>query len=105
ADPAPDPPASTSAPRLVVFGASADHATNVTGYLFEVFAAGADPWTATPVAASNLGKPSPDSNNEITVDRAAFFSELAGGDYVATVTAVGPNGLTRSGGVSVSFER
>jgi len=103
AAPAPAPPASTSAPRLVVFGASADHATNVTGYLFEVFAAGADPWTATPLAASNLGKPSPAWNNEITVDRAAFFSALAGGDYVATVTAVGPNGRTRSG--SVSFER
>jgi len=88
-----------------VFGASADHGTNVTSYVFEVFAAGADPWTATPLAASNLGKPSPAWNNEIMVDRAAFFSELAGGDYVATVTAVGPNGRTRSGSVSVSVER
>jgi hypothetical protein len=103
AGPAPAPAASTSAPRLVVFGASADHATNVTGYTFEVFAAGADPWTAAPLASSDLGKPSPDSNNEITVDRAAFFSALTSGDYLATVTAVGPNGRTRSS--SVSFAR
>ena len=96
-------PLGSTAPRLVVFGASADHATNVTGYLFEVFASGADPWTAAPLAASTLGKPSPDANHEITVDRAAFFSALASGDYVATVTAVGPNGRTRSG--SVSFVR
>ena len=53
----------------VVFTASADHATNVTSYVFEVFAAGANPATATPIASSDLGKPTPAANNEITVDR------------------------------------
>ena len=59
----------TTAPRLVVFTASTDHATNVTSYLLEVFAAGANPNTATPVATSDLGKPTPAANGDITVDR------------------------------------
>jgi regulation of enolase protein 1 (concanavalin A-like superfamily) len=95
--------AATSAPRLVVFTASADHATNVTSYFFEVFAAGANPATATAIASSDLGKPTPAANNEITVDRSALFSGLAPGNYVATVTAVGPGGRTRS--TPVTFTR
>ena len=93
----------TSPPRLVVFGASTDHATNVTSYLLEVFASGANPNTATPVATSNLGKPAPAANNEITVDRATFFSGLAPGSYIATVSAIGPTGKTRS--AAVTFTR
>lgn len=87
-------------PRLVVFGASTDHATNVTSYLLEIFASGANPSTATPVATSNLGKPAPAANNDITVDRATFFSGLAPGSYIATVSAIGPGGRTRSAGVT-----
>jgi hypothetical protein len=90
----------STAPRLVVFTASSDHATNVTSYLLEVFVAGANPNTATPVATSNLGKPTPASNNDITVDRAAFFSALPSGNYLATVSAIGPGGRTRSAGVT-----
>jgi hypothetical protein len=90
-------------PRYVVFTASTNHATAVTNYVFDVFASGANPATATPVATSDLGKPTPASNNDITVDRAAFFSGLAPGNYVATVTAVGPGGRTRS--TSVTFTR
>ncbi len=93
----------STAPRLVVFTASTDHATNVTSYLLEVFAAGANPNTATPVATSNLGKPTPAANGDITVDRAAFFSGLASGSYVTTVSAIGPGGMTRS--ASVTFTR
>jgi hypothetical protein len=84
----------------VVFTASTDHATTVTSYLLEVFAAGANPSTATPAATSNLGKPTPASNGDITVDRAAFFSGLPPGSYLATVTAIGLGGLTRSAGVT-----
>jgi regulation of enolase protein 1 (concanavalin A-like superfamily) len=91
---------SSTAPRLVVFTASTDHATTVTSYLLEVFAAGANPSTATPAATSNLGKPTPASNGDITVDRAAFFSGLPPGSYLATVTAIGLGGLTRSAGVT-----
>ena len=90
----------TTPPKSVVFGASADHATNVTSYLLEVFAANANPGTAAPVATSDLGKPTPAANNDITVDRSAFFSALASGTYVATVSAIGPGGLTRSTAVT-----
>ena len=89
-----------SPPRLVVFGASSDHATNVTSYALKVFSAGANTATAIPVATSDLGKPTPAANGEITVDRQTFFGNLAAGNYVATVTAIGPGGQTPSAGVS-----
>jgi len=89
-------------PRLVVFTASTDHATNVTSYLLEVFAANANPNTATPVASSSLGKPTPAANNDITVDRLAFFTALAPGTYVTTVSAIGPGGRTRSAAVTIT---
>ncbi len=89
-------------PRLVVFTASTDHATNVTSYLLEVFAANANPNTATPVASSNLGKPAPAANNDITVDRLAFFTALAPGTYLTTVSAIGPGGRTRSAAITVT---
>jgi regulation of enolase protein 1 (concanavalin A-like superfamily) len=95
--------AATSSPRLVVFTASADHATNVTSYRLSVFAANANPATATPIATSDLGKPTPAANNEITVDRATFFAALPVGNYLATVTAIGPGGQTQS--ASVAFSR
>lgn len=95
--------AASTPPRLVVFTASTDHATNVTSYLFEVFASGANPSTATPIATSNLGKPAPAANNDITVDRSSFFSALAPAAYVATVSAIGPGGRTRS--TTVTFTR
>jgi regulation of enolase protein 1 (concanavalin A-like superfamily) len=90
-------------PRTVVFTASSNHATAVTNYLLEVFASGANPATATPVATSDLGKPAPAGNNDITVDRATFFNGLAAGNYVATVSAIGVGGRTRS--TSVTFTR
>jgi hypothetical protein len=95
--------ASGSAPRTVVFTASSNHATAVTNYLLEVFASGANPATATPVATSDLGKPAPAANNDITVDRATFFNGLAAGNYVATVRAIGSGGTARS--TAVTFTR
>ena len=94
---------SSGAPTSVLFTASADHATNVTSYRLSVYAAGANPATATPVATSDLGKPTPDANNEITVNRATFFSALAPGNYISTVTAIGPGGQTSS--APVAFTR
>jgi lysozyme family protein len=91
-----------TAPTAVVFTASADHATNVTSYRLSVFAANANPATATPIATSDLGKPTPGANNDITVNRASFFSALAVGNYLATVTAIGPGGQTQSAGVAFS---
>jgi regulation of enolase protein 1 (concanavalin A-like superfamily) len=95
------PPATL--PRAVSFTASSDHATNVTSYLFEVFASGVNPSTATPLASSDLGKPTPAIDGTITVDRSAFFSALAPGSYLATVSAVGPGGRTQ--GAPASFVR
>jgi regulation of enolase protein 1 (concanavalin A-like superfamily) len=90
-------------PRLVVFTASSDHATNVTSYRFDVFTSTANPNTATAVATANLGKPAPAANNDITVDQSTLFSNLAPGSYIATVTAIGPGGSTRS--ATVAFTR
>jgi hypothetical protein len=89
----------TPAPKLVVFTASADHSTNVTSYVLKIFLPHVDVATAMPIATSDLGKPTPDANGDITVDRSTFFSALAPGSYVATITAVGPGGQTQGSGV------
>jgi regulation of enolase protein 1 (concanavalin A-like superfamily) len=95
-------PPPTTPPTSIVFQKSVDH-TAVTSYRLDVFASGANPATATPVATSDLGKPTPASNGDITVDRASFFSALAVGNYVATVSAIGTGGSSRS--ASVTFSR
>jgi hypothetical protein len=92
--------ATTTPPRAVVFQASTDHATLVTRYELRIFASGANPLTATPIATSDLGKPTPDVNGDITVDRATFFSGLATGSYVAAVSAIGSGGTSTSTGVA-----
>jgi len=91
-----------SGPKTVVFTASADNAT-VVSYVLDVFSNGADPNTATPIASSNLGKPAPDANNDISVDQTAFFMALAPGTYVATVSAM--NSCCRGRGAPVTFVR
>jgi hypothetical protein len=91
----------TQAPTAVTFQKSVDHAT-VTSYRLDIFASGANPATATPVAASSLGKPTPAANGDITVNQATFFSALAVGNYVATVTAIAPGGSSRSAPVTFS---
>jgi hypothetical protein len=75
-------------PTLVVFTASAAHTTLVRSYRLDVFASGANPNAATPVASTDLGKPSPDGSGDISVDRASFFLALNPGSYIATVSAV-----------------
>jgi len=94
--------APTTAPRLVVFHASSDNSI-VTSYRLDVFASGANPSTATAIATSDLGKPTPDVNGDITVDRGTFFAALAPGTYQATVSAIDSAGLGRSS--SVTFTR
>ena len=93
----------TTPPRYVVFDASPDHATLVTSYRFDVFASGANPNTAIPLGTVDLGKPTPDANGQITSDQAAFFSALATGNYLATVSAIGSAGTSRS--TAVTFTR
>lgn len=87
--------AATSPPTGVIFQASADHAM-VTSYRVDVFAAGANPGTSTPIAMQDVGRPTPDANNDISVSIPSFFSALAPGDYQLTVAAVSGTMFTRS---------
>jgi regulation of enolase protein 1 (concanavalin A-like superfamily) len=83
------------APTGVTFQASADHAT-VTSYRVEVFAAGANTTTGTPVSSISVGKPAPNSSNDITVSISSFFTALGAGNYQLTVAAGSSTGSTRS---------
>jgi uncharacterized protein (DUF2141 family) len=88
-------------PTGVIFTASPDHATLVTYYELRIYAPGANPSTATPIAKSNLGKPTPAANNDITVNNlSTFFSALTVGNYVGAVAAVGSGGSSVSTGVT-----
>ncbi len=98
----PSRPAPHPAPVAVAFTASADHAS-VISYVLKVFRADANSNTGTPVATSDLGKPAPDANNDVRVDRFAFFGSLAPGSYIATVTAISAGGETPS--AAVAFAR
>ena len=99
------PPVSTAtAPVGIAFTASSDHTTTVVGYRLDIFASSANIGTDAPVASSNLGKPSPDATNTITVDQTAFFQGLAAGEYLASIAAIGSQGQqTRS--EPVAFNR
>ncbi|HVZ20547.1 MAG TPA: Ig-like domain-containing protein [Vicinamibacterales bacterium] len=92
----------STAPSAVSFQASADN-SSVSDYRIDVFAAGADPATAKPVATLDAGKPTPDSTGLITVQAASFFSALAPGNYQLTVTAIDSGGSGRS--APVTFTR
>ncbi len=86
-------------PSGVAFTPSVDHAS-VTRYELRIYASGANPLAATAIATSDLGKPTPDATGDITVDRAAFFSNLPVGNFVAAVAAIGAGGESVSTGVT-----
>jgi hypothetical protein len=88
--------------RRVAFTASVNHAI-VTSYLLEVFPSTANPATATALASSDLGKPTPSSSNEIIVDRTTFLNGLAPGNYLVTVASVNSSGKSRS--TAIAFTR
>ena len=75
----------------------------MTSYRLDIYASTANPSTASPVATSDLGKPTPDASGIITVDRSTFFAGLATGSYQATVSAVGSGGSSQS--AAVAFTR
>jgi hypothetical protein len=89
-------------PKKAVFSPSPSHAT-VTQYNLDIFTAGANPATASPIAKRNLGKPSV-VNGACTVDISTTISALPGGNYFATVVAVGSGG-TSTRAVSPTFAR
>jgi regulation of enolase protein 1 (concanavalin A-like superfamily) len=90
----------TGPPRYVAFQKSPDHDTLVTSYKLNVYASGANPSTSTPMKTVSLGKPTPDSSGNIQIDELSFFTALAAGNYVATVSAIGSGGSTQSSAVS-----
>ena len=77
----------------VVFEPAAPGET-VDYYRFEVFAAGADPKTATPIATQNLGRPPVCS--ECSADVVSTLLPLPQGYYSATVAAVASGATYRS---------
>ncbi|HXE81270.1 MAG TPA: hypothetical protein VNK41_10995, partial [Vicinamibacterales bacterium] len=81
--------------RYLAFMASQDHNTLVNGYVLDLFTAGANPSTATPVRSVNIGKPSP-VNGQVVLDISSTLQALPAGTYFATVTAVGSGGSSRS---------
>jgi chitinase len=82
-------------PRTAIFTASTNHATAVDRYFLEIFPSGADPLVANPVATHDLGKP-PVVGGECSVDISTTTVALPPGNYIATVTAIGPGGSARS---------
>jgi hypothetical protein len=93
-------------PTTVMFQKSTDHDNvNLTGYKLEIFANGANPNTATAVASASLGKPTPQSNGDISVDASSTFSSLPAGSYVVTVGDVGTAGSVVARSTSVTFVR
>jgi len=71
-------------------------------YRFEVFAAGVDTDSATPIATQNLGRP-PVVSGQMSADVRATILPLAARSYLITVAAVGSQGTFRS--VPVPFTR
>ena len=89
-------------PKRAIFRASPDHA-KLTRYALDVFTAGANPATASPIATRNLGKP-PVVNGDCAVDISSTITNLPGGNYFATVMAIGPGGASTRA-VSPTFAR
>jgi hypothetical protein len=82
-------------PKRVLFTPSANYATAVNSNLLEIFQAGSNPATASPIATQNLGKPAV-VNGQCNVDIAQTIFNLPTGTYIATVTAIGNGGSTQS---------
>jgi hypothetical protein len=85
----------TQIPGRAVFAPSSNHSTAVTRYVLEIFTAGSDPGTDSPVATQDLGKPAV-VNGECQADVSQTIAGLSPGNYFATVTAEGPGGSARS---------
>lgn len=73
----------------------ASPADEVDYYLFEVFAAGSNPDTTAPLATRNIGLP-PVVGGECSADVRTTIAALAAGNYIATVSAMSPEGRLRS---------
>jgi hypothetical protein len=85
----------TTLSKTLMFTPSTDNSMNVTSYTLDIFTAGANPSTATPVKSQNVGKP-PIVNGDMSVDVSQVIASLPPGSFFGTVTATGPGGSTRS---------
>ena len=80
-------------PTTLSFTPSPDHATGVTSYRAEWYAAGA----TAPMMSSDLGKPTPGSTGDISLPIASLIQPIgAGVGYTCKVVAVGPGGEAAS---------
>lgn len=86
---------SVQLPKHAVFTPPANHATAVNRYLLEIFAAGSNPATASPIATLDMGKPSV-VGGVCNVYIAPTVMSLPTGTYIATVTAIGSGGQAQS---------
>jgi hypothetical protein len=77
----------------------ASPADSIDYYKFEVFAAGANPNSAAPIATQNIGLP-PVVSGECTANVQATILGLTAGNYIATVAGVGSGGTLRSNAFS-----
>ena len=80
----------------------ASPADAVDYYVLEVFAPGADPNTAAPIAVQNLGMPAV-VNGECSADVKSTILGLASGNYIATVSAA--SGADKLRSPSFAFTR
>lgn len=87
-----------SAQTGLAFTPSVDHENEVvlSRYQWDIHRAGEDPATVPPTRTRDLGRPTPDSTNVITVSDPGFFANLPDGTYVCSVIAIGPGGMGRS---------
>jgi hypothetical protein len=84
---------------ILTFAASPDHAS-VTAYTIRIYAHG----TTSPVLASrDIGKPTPDTNNDIIHDINTLLSPLSVGNYTVTILTTSPGGSAESAGDTFSL--
>lgn len=84
---------------ILTFRASADHAS-VTSYGIHVYALN----TTSPVLSTrDIGKPTPDTNNDIKHDITAMLSPLSNGNYTVIVSATSPGGIAETTGTNFSL--
>ncbi len=84
----------TALPGTAIFK-RASPADAVDYYVFEIFAAGADPNAAAPIATQIIGLP-PVVAGECSADVRATIVALTPGSYIATVAAMTSDGKLRS---------
>jgi hypothetical protein len=94
---------SATMPTQAIFTPSSNQATTVNRYVLEIFPAGANPLVASPVGTQDLGLPAI-VGGQAQADVTQTILALAPGNYIATVTAVGTAGSTRSA-ASPAFTR